>query len=323
MKSADHCASQIHEARNATVEPFFSLSTGTLSTSRQAETGATSENINSSIEDDSITGGGPSSIGTGSSRPCLSESKELVSLNQVSDESLRDNTKSTFSQEQPSSNPVSVNLSANTNAVHGIDSSMHSGVFETYIEEMYPSNSSSRSFDTTTSGFPVENHVNEVTTAVNSDSDTNTLRVANRPITSHSFGNEPLEEAGPSGLGFLVTNRERERADSGLFHMDVVSISSNLLSNSISEGSNREARRNSRRLFWDAFSRRSSRRLLDSPTFVFSRDDPADQGSHDRWLLGLSGEFFEDGNGADSGFFGGRIASMNERRRRSRSEVIL
>lgn len=102
----------------------------------------------------------------------------------------------------------------------------------------------------------------------------------------------------------------------------MVTISSNIISSSNADEGNREVRRNSRRLFWDAFSRRSSRRNSDSPTILLSTDDTDDLGSHDRWLLDLSGDFFDDGVGSDRGYLGSRIHRLNEQRRHSRSEVI-
>lgn len=115
------------------------------------------------------------------------------------------------------------------------------------------------------------------------------------------FGGETTEEVAPSGLGFLVSQ------------VDVLSISSNVLSNSNSNagGNNGEVRRSGRRMIWDAFSRRSSGRVPDSPTYVFSMDDrPDGVGSRNGWVFGLSGDLFDDVDGSDSGY-----------QRQSRSEV--
>lgn len=244
----------------------------------------------------------------------LSECKELTSPRQVSadfghDESSRNSTatSSTLFKEQQSSDTVSANVSPNSNTVNGIDSSVRSR-----IEVLRPSYPSSQGVGSSNSNvLPVENHEGEASSS--------SVQLSAPPATFHPFGSEPIQEVVPSGLGFLVSNRERARADGGVLHVDVVSISSNILSNSNPDTSNREARRNSRRLFWDAFSRRSSRRHVDSPTILFSMDDSEDLGSHDRWLLGFSGDFFDDGNGTDSGYLGSRIPYSS--RRHSRSEV--
>ncbi|KAJ4958504.1 hypothetical protein NE237_025615 [Protea cynaroides] len=139
-------------------------------------------------------------------------------------------------------------------------------------------------------------------------------------VTSESL-EESARETVPSAPGLVVPDRERGRRNGNVLHVDLVSISSSILSNSTGDVSNREARRNSRRLFWDAFSRRSSRRHTDSPTIVFSTEDADDLGMHDRWLLDFSGDLFEDGLGAESGYLGSRSHGMHERRRSSRSEI--
>ncbi|KAK8286326.1 hypothetical protein V6Z12_D08G285800 [Gossypium hirsutum] len=159
--------------------------------------------------------------------------------------------------------------------------------------------------------IPVENQLGEVMTVHSSGSDSALLD--SELATLHSL----REESIPSGLGFLVSNREQGHGDGGVLHVDVVSISSNIISDGGADTSNREARRNSRRLFWDAFSRHGSRRLNDSPS-----DDRNDVASQDRWLLDFSGDFFYDGAGGDSGYLStSRIHSLNERRRHSRSEI--
>ncbi|GAV73900.1 zf-RING_2 domain-containing protein [Cephalotus follicularis] len=102
-----------------------------------------------------------------------------------------------------------------------------------------------------------------------------------------------------------------------MLHVDLVSISSHILSSSNADPSHNEVRRNSRRLFWDAFSRRNSRRHIDSPPIVFSTGDTDDLG--ERWLLDFSGDFFDDGVGGDSAYMDSRIRSSNGRRWHSRS----
>lgn len=329
VKPADHCAPHIHEVQNPGVESSLFAGMETILTTPGNENGARSESIITAVEDNSFEDC-LRSIETNSHGTSLSECKELISPHQVSagyshTGSCRDScaASSSFFKEQQSSEPVSANSSANIDSVNGIDNSMHSGVSQTFSEVMHPSSSSSQGLGNLSSEeVPVENHMAEVMSVHNADSGTNSVHVSSPPVT-HSLGNEPLEEAMPSELGFLVSNRERGRVDGGVLHVDVVSISSNVFSNSNPDASNHDARRNSRRLFWDAFSRRSSRRLIDSPTIVFSTDDTEDVGSHDRWLVGLSGDFFDDGNIADSGYPGSRIPNSNERRRHSISEVII
>ncbi|KAF9614541.1 hypothetical protein IFM89_019204 [Coptis chinensis] len=138
---------------------------------------------------------------------------------------------------------------------------------------------------------------------------------------SPQSGTEIAQEAAPVSPGFFTLDSQRNRSNGGVLHVDVVTISSSALFSSSGEVSNNEARRNSRRLFWDAFSRRGSRRHNDSRTIVFSSEDPDDLGSHDRWLLDFSGDLFEDGIGSDSGILGSRSRGTHEGRWHSRSEI--
>ncbi|KOM46899.1 hypothetical protein LR48_Vigan07g060300 [Vigna angularis] len=93
---------------------------------------------------------------------------------------------------------------------------------------------------------------------------------SNSAATSQGPEEEPCRETIPSGLGILVSNRERGTGNDSVLQVDVVTISFNILFGNNADANDHDARRNGRRLFWDAFSRRSSRRLGDSPTIVFS-----------------------------------------------------
>ncbi|KAK9130528.1 hypothetical protein Sjap_011015 [Stephania japonica] len=119
----------------------------------------------------------------------------------------------------------------------------------------------------------------------------------------------------------FMSSMRQDGRNGNILHVDVVSISSEAFFSSTGEISNREVRRNSRRLFWDAFSRRSSRRHSDYQTILLSSEDTDDLGSHDRWLLDFSADLFEEGDGIDTGFSGGRSHSINQGRWRSRSEL--
>lgn len=146
-------------------------------------------------------------------------------------------------------------------------------------------------------------------------------RAADSPSITQ-LGVEGSQGAAPLSPGVLLLDRAaRERNNGGVLHVDVVSISSSTLFNSPGEASNHDSRRNSRRLFWDAFSRRNSRRHSDSRTLVFSSEDADDLGSHDRWLLDFSGDLFEDSLGGDSGILGTRNRGTHEGRWHSRSEI--
>ncbi|KAJ6831271.1 uncharacterized protein M6B38_349190 [Iris pallida] len=127
---------------------------------------------------------------------------------------------------------------------------------------------------------------------------------------------EPLLAATSSATEFLTLG---ERSDSVL-HVDVVSISSNALPSGSGDISN-EARRNSRRLFWDALSRRTTRRNYDSPSIFSSTEDGGDLGSHDRLLLDISDDLFGSRFDHDSLYLHRRSHGTNGRRWHSRSEI--
>ncbi|XP_068648380.1 uncharacterized protein [Aristolochia californica] len=114
----------------------------------------------------------------------------------------------------------------------------------------------------------------------------------------------------------------RHQGNENVLHVDVVSISSNILPPSSSaEISSQEARQSSRRLFWDAFSRRSSRRHSGSPSLVFSTEDTDDlMGSRDRWLFDFNGDVLNNGFGDGAGYLSSRGRASYERRWHSRTQ---
>ncbi|KAH7569127.1 hypothetical protein JRO89_XS06G0110400 [Xanthoceras sorbifolium] len=283
--------------------------TGTQFTSSNTETGTSSGSSIAASEDTSAEGC-MRIVETSNHGKCLADSKELVSPLLVSAESSHDDYRdiaTTSFKEQESSDHLCVNDSANKNAVNGIDNSVDKGVSHICHE---PSSSSSQSLgDSRSNGVSLDSLASEISATHDSHSDT-VSHVSDLPVTFHSLGDESIRGAMPAGLGFLVSNREQDRPDGSVLHVDVVSISSHILSSGSADTSSHAARRNSRRLFWDAFSRRSSRRLNDSPTILFSTDDTNDLGSQDRWLLDFSGDFLDDGVGGDSGYLGLSVCAL-------------
>ncbi|XP_077216641.1 uncharacterized protein LOC143851181 [Tasmannia lanceolata] len=160
----------------------------------------------------------------------------------------------------------------------------------------------------------VENHEGEVSAIPSSDSNSISA-VSDSSVALQSLRDESIGDATPSIPASLLY-----QGNGSVLNVDMVSISSNILGSSSGEMSGREARRNSRRLFWDAFSRRSSRRHSDSPVIVFSTEGSDDLGSHDRWLLDFSGDLFDNGIGDDLGYFSSRSHGRHGRRWHSRSE---
>ncbi|KAL3571786.1 hypothetical protein D5086_025690, partial [Populus alba] len=129
----------------------------------------------------------------------------------------------------------------------------------------------------------------------------------NSVIPASLVPQQPLSE-------FVSSDVEQEARAARVVVVDVLSIQSNIFSSSFAEISNREARRNSRRMFWDAFSRSSLRRNGGSQTLVLTTSHADDLGSHDRWLLDFSGDLHFDGVGR-----GSRYSSTRSRRRSERS----
>ncbi|KAL7190980.1 hypothetical protein ACSBR2_023116 [Camellia fascicularis] len=273
--------------------------------------------LQSLTKESSLASGGLISPRTETETGASSESSIVASEESCSE----DGTASTSYDDQSFSGSVSANLMSNLDVVNGIGNVVDKDESQICEEVIHPSDSSPQQLgDSHSDEVSVENHASEGISIRNSVSDSASV-VFDSQVISQSLRDYTVRETTPQGLGFLVSDRERVQRSGSVLHVDVVSISSSNLSDSATEISNREARRNSRRLFWDAFSRRSSRRHNDSQTFVFSTDDTDGLGFHDRWLLDFSGDFFDDGAGGDSGYMGSRIHSMNERRRHSRSEV--
>ncbi|KAJ6675611.1 FINGER PROTEIN putative-RELATED [Salix viminalis] len=135
----------------------------------------------------------------------------------------------------------------------------------------------------------------------------------NSAIPASLVPSQPLPE-------IVSTDREREVRAARVVVVDVVSIQSNILSSSFADISNPGARRNSRRMFWDAFSRSSLRRNEGSQTIVLSTSHADDLGSHGRWLLDFSGNLHFDGAGRESRYPSTRSRHRSERQWQSRYE---
>ncbi|XP_020228460.1 uncharacterized protein LOC109809532 [Cajanus cajan] len=302
--------------QKVTEESSLSYTEGRISCSPRAET-ATPSDTRAEFSGNTSVEGSSRNI-TNSQRNCLSEHEELVPPYQVSaghsgHESRSDssNTASTSFVEQQSSDPVSVNVSANKDVVNDVNDPVVSGVSQVSHETMHPRSSTPQEHGNFGSGeISVENHTSAFISIQNSSN----------PVTQVPE-DEPRRETIPSGLGILVSNRERGPGNDSVLQVDVVTISSNILSGSSADAIDHDARRNGRRLFWDAFSRRSSRRLGDSPTIVFSTGGADDPGSQDRWLVDFGSDLSNDGVGGASGYMGSRIHRFNERMRHSRSEI--
>jgi len=268
----------------------------------------------------------PSNADTSDKGKCLSESGELVPSDQSITSSRTHETDSTLYINQPSSDSASANERPTIDAISGINSNMNGNSSQLGAELTNCTVPSSLRLNNSSDEISVENNVNEAIYFSFSDSGCSSgsgsgSHVSESPINADSPRFDTLQEVIPSGLGHPMSEREQTRQHTNVLHVDVPSVSSDILPTSSAEISSREERRNSRRLFWDAFSRRSSRRHTDSRTFVFPSGDSDNLRSHDRWILDLSGDFFNDGAGGDFRSYEGRTQGINERRWHSRSEI--
>ncbi|XP_057488596.1 uncharacterized protein LOC130774540 [Actinidia eriantha] len=165
-------------------------------------------------------------------------------------------------------------------------------------------------------GSSDDNHEHAVT-GLNTSASGSLSMLSDSLLSLQLFGDDTDEVSVPPASGFLVSDIDQDLGNGSVLHVDAVSISSSILSSSIAEISNREARRNSRRLFWDALSRRSFGRHNDSPTIVLTAGHADDLGTHGRWLLDLSGDLHYDGVDRESEYLTGR-----HRRNESRYHLI-
>lgn len=252
----------------------------------------------------------------------LSESRELVPSHQCIDSSRYNGTASSSYGGQPSCFLVSENEMSGMDDMNDVNCNMKG---DTSQNGQGFSNSSSVYCNAL--GEPlldevsVENNVSEEVDY--SSSDFGSSFVSDSPLDFHLLRDDIAQEVTPPGLGFVVSEREQSRQDESLLHVDMLSISNTLPTNS-AEISSREARRNSRRLFWDAFSRRSSRssrRQADSRTIVFSPVGSDHLRSPDRQLLDFSSAFIDDEFGGDLSSRGSRTPGSNDQQLNSRSEI--
>ncbi|GAB2289133.1 hypothetical protein Dimus_023436 [Dionaea muscipula] len=125
----------------------------------------------------------------------------------------------------------------------------------------------------------------------------------------------------PSGLAGLISDPAQHLSEGDSLHLNTVSASSGNLSGGNEESSAREAR-HSRRMFWDAFSNRSSRRRSDFSTILLASEDTDSMGSRRRWLIDFGGDLIGGGNSSYSAQLYRRSHIGSERWWRSRSQLL-
>ncbi|XP_074588990.1 uncharacterized protein LOC141844910 [Curcuma longa] len=137
-------------------------------------------------------------------------------------------------------------------------------------------------------------------------------------LSTTIFPAEDLLVASSLGSDAPTSTGSIEERTGSVLHVDLVSLSSDVSSNP-GETSSSESRRNTRRLFWDAFSRQSYR-TLDS-TSLFSSPENSDLGYQDRWLLDIGDHAFRDRDDDDSIYLRRRRHGLNGVSWHSRSEI--
>lgn len=124
-----------------------------------------------------------------------------------------------------------------------------------------------------------------------------------------------------SGIGSRTEDGEEDHRDANELQIDMANVSSNILSNSSFGPTRHEARRNSRRIFWDSFSQRYLRRNANSRTFLYASDDAEGLGAHDGLPVESNGDIFGEEVGGHSRSYSSN-QSTNEQQWHSSSEII-
>ncbi|KAL3532241.1 hypothetical protein ACH5RR_005762 [Cinchona calisaya] len=261
---------------------------------------------NSSIEDS------PGYVNAIDKGKHLSENKDLYFTPRSFPNSRSDDASTSYEDEH-SPQPESANARASTEALNRGNSTRNGDIPHSCAGFALSNSPFSDGGQSLSDEVLVENCANEV--MVFHDCDSGSVSVL-----SESPPYDTSQQTTPSGLGFLVTERDQSHSDGNVLQVDVVGVSSNMPSSSSAELSYHEPRRSSRRIFWDAFSRRSSRRNAES-RLLFTTDDPDGLDSHDRWVVDFNGDFFDDRIGGNSRLYGSGNQNTSEWRRRSSSEI--
>ncbi|GAB2232634.1 hypothetical protein Droror1_Dr00011676 [Drosera rotundifolia] len=134
---------------------------------------------------------------------------------------------------------------------------------------------------------------------------------------------QPVEvDSTPSGIAANVSDSVQDLREGNSYDFNRVSISSVNLAGGNEEGSvARDARRHGRRMFWDSFSSRSSRRRSEFSTMLLATEEMDSVGPRRRWLIDFSGDL-DGGIGGDSWHFSRRSHIGSERWWRSRSQLL-
>jgi len=308
---ARHHGSMVHDDLQCTVKDSPLTSSGSSSSSSMTEHLRSNLRINNCPKESSKL----SQIAeTSDPGKCFSESKELVPcLSSANSGSSRTHSKRTCNLESTSKsvNPEPLPTDTCTTFIPVVEA------VDSVNDSISPPSPMRFSTGISQLGLPANGNL---TTEIHGAGSSFTSAPSILTPTPNLLPEQPLLEATSSGADFLTVG---ERRHGTVLQVDVVSISSNIIPSGTGDVSSNEARRNSRRLFWDALSRRSTRRNYDSAAILSSPEDNDDLGSHDRWLLDISDDLFGSRFDPDSVYHRRRGYGSNGRRWHSRSEVIL
>ncbi|CAI9100943.1 OLC1v1038134C1 [Oldenlandia corymbosa var. corymbosa] len=244
----------------------------------------------------------------------LSKNKELV-LDPASIATGRVDEASTSYEDQHSSESESANITGNADptdrGIYAMDSDVQQNHACSLGSSFQPHNGQVESLS---GGVSIGNTMDEV--MVFHDCETSPASALSPSAASDIF-----QQASPASLSFLVTERDQVNRDTDVLQVDVLSVSSDVSSISAADLSYHEARRNSRRLFWDAFSRRGSRRHADSRSSIYTTDDSDGFDFHDRRLFDFNSDFLDNASVGSSRSNGNNNQHPSEHRWHSSSEL--
>lgn len=214
--------------------------------------------------------------------------------------------------------PTSSNTTINTESSETQICSGNEHMHQICGDSIQPTSASSHGIvESSINGDLIGNHASAFFVFSNSGSSSSISAVSDSSLTSYSSGYDTCQDIIPSSLDFLMSEREQSPGLGGMLQVGMVGIPSNVHPSSSAEINSRGARRNSRRLFRDAFSSSNA----DSSNFIFVNDNSDDVWSRERLL-----EFHDDSLGAGLGrdFRGpeSQASASSDQQRHSRSEVM-
>ncbi|XP_019181611.1 PREDICTED: E3 ubiquitin-protein ligase RLIM-like [Ipomoea nil] len=236
----------------------------------------------------------------------------------VAPDNIGTGSSGTIVVDQPFYFPTSSNTMINTESSGTQIRSGNEYMHQIYGDSIQPSSASPHGIlESSSNGDLIGNQASAFFVFNNSGS-SSISALSDSSQASYSPGYDTCQDIIPSGLEFLMSEREQTPRLGGMFQVGMSGISSNVHPSSSAEINSRGARHNSRRLFWDSFSRSNA----DSSTFIFVNDNSDDVGSRERLLLGFHDDSLGAGAGRDFGWPRSQAPANSDQQRQSRSEML-